>query len=98
MMMMIGAALAVGALLIGWGSRRSDFVSRLFDVVAAVALFIFYVAAADAVIETIAHETVFMTEVHRVFENTIFLASGAYLGPYTLARIAMLPAYLFGRK
>ncbi|OMF35918.1 hypothetical protein BK133_09490 [Paenibacillus sp. FSL H8-0548] len=98
MMIMIGAALIVGAFLIGWISKMSDLISRIFDVVAAAAVFVFYVTAADAVMETLANDTVFMTEVHKVLENAGFLASGAYLGPYILARIAMLPAYLFGRK
>jgi uncharacterized membrane protein YjjB (DUF3815 family) len=98
MMIWIGTSLLLGAFIIGWISRMNDLISRMFDAIAVVAVFVLYVTAADAVIETIAHDTVFMTEVHQVLENASFLASGAYLGPYTLARIAMLPAYLFGRK
>lgn len=98
MMIMIGAALAFGAALIGLISRMSGMASRIFDGIAAAAAFLFFVTAADAVVGTLANNTVLMTEVHRVFENPVFLTSGAYLGPYTLGRIAMLPASLFYRK
>lgn len=97
-MIMIGAALAVGAVLIGLISRMSGMASRIFDGMAVAAAFLFFVIAADAVVETLVNDTVFMTEVHRVFENPAFLASGAYLGPYTLGRIAMLPVSLFSQQ
>jgi hypothetical protein len=97
-MMMIGAALAIGAALIAGVSRMSGAASRILDGIAVVAAFLFFVIAADAVMETLARNTVFMTEVHRVLENPAFLASGAYLGPYAIGRIAMLPAYLFSRR
>lgn len=98
MMIWMGAALAAGTGLLVWISRLSGMASRIFDGIAVVAAFLFFVTAADAVAETLLHDTVFMTEVHRVLANPVFLASGAYLGPYALARIAMLPAYLFGPK
>ena len=97
-MITIGAALAVGAVLIAWISRISGTASRIFDGAAVVAAFLFFVVAADAVMQTLADGTVFMTEVHRVLENPFFLASGAFLGPYTIGRIAMLPSSLFSRK
>lgn len=98
MMIMIGAALAVGTVLIVWISHMSRLASRIFDGIAVAAVFLFFVTAADAVAETLVHDTVFMTEVHRVLKNPVFLISGAYLGPYALARIAMLPVYMPNSK
>jgi len=98
MMILIGAALAVGAVLIGGLSRMSTLVSRILDWLAVAAIFLFFVTAADAIAQTLMDNTVFMTEVHRVLENMVFLISGAYLGPYTLARIALQPAAKFNRK
>lgn len=87
-MIIIGIALAAGAAIIGWGSRASKGASLIFDGLAVIALFLFFVIAAAAVMGTIADDTVFMTEVHKVLINPLFLASGAYLGPYTIAKIA----------
>ncbi|MEV5025954.1 hypothetical protein MRBLPE1_001468 [Paenibacillus sp. LPE1-1-1.1] len=98
MMVMIGAALAAGTVFIAWISKWSRSACRIFDGLAVAAAFLFFVTAADAVAGTLVHDTVFMTEVHRVFKNPVFLLSGAYLGPYALARIAMLPGHLFGSK
>ncbi|WP_138752479.1 hypothetical protein [Paenibacillus sinopodophylli] len=98
MIILIGAALVVGTVLVVWMSRISEVASRVLDGAAALAVFLFFVTAADAVAETLLHDTIFMTEVHRVLANPIFLASGAYLGPYLLARIAALPVYFKYRK
>jgi len=98
MMILIGAALAVGAVLIGWLSRMSATVSRVLDGLAVTAIFLFFVTAADAIAQTLMDDTVFMTEVHRVLKNMVFLISGAYLGPYALARIALQPFALLSRK
>jgi len=98
MIILIGAALAVGAVLIGWLSRMSVTVSRILDGLAVAAIFLFFVTAADAIAQTLIDDTVFMTEVHRVLKNMVFLISGAYLGPYTLARIALLPAAIYSKK
>lgn len=97
-MLMIGIALALGTVLVSWVSFVSGMASRLFDVVAVVAAFMFFVIAADAIRETIVHDTVFMTEVHEVLVNPFFLGAGAYLGPYAIGRLVMLPASLFVRK
>ncbi|NIK76060.1 hypothetical protein FHS15_001167 [Paenibacillus castaneae] len=97
-MIMIGAVLAIGAAIIGWASYASKMASRLFNAAAVVALFLLFVILAEAVMKTITHDTVFMTEVHRILLNPVFLASGSYLGPYTLGRIAMLPASRFARE
>lgn len=93
MMITIGFALAVAAAVIWWGSKTSRTASRIFDGIAWISFFVFFVIAASAVIETIADGTVFMTEVHHVFLNPLLLASGAYLGPYTLSRVAMLSTH-----
>ncbi|MGO4181622.1 hypothetical protein AB4Z45_10135 [Paenibacillus sp. MCAF9] len=98
MMILIGAALAVGAVLMGWLSRMSATVSRVLDGLAVTAIFLFFVTAADAITQTLMDDTVFMTEVHRVLENFVFLISGAYLGPYALARIALQSSAMHRRN
>lgn len=98
MMLMIGAALAVGAVIVAWSSRVNKIAKQVFDGIAVIALFVFFVIAATGVMETLVHDTVFMTEVHHVLLNPFFLASGAYLGPYAVGRAALVPASTFLRK
>ncbi|WP_337099626.1 transposase [Paenibacillus sp. YIM B09110] len=88
MMLLSGIGLAAGALLLGWISGRSAGLRRLCDGLAVIAFFLFFVIASAAVATTITRDTVFMTEVHRVLINPVFLASGAYIGPYTLWKLA----------
>lgn len=72
MMILIGAALAVGAILMGWLSRMSASVNRVLDGLAVTAIFLFFVTAAAAIAQTLMDDTVFMTEVHRVLKNIVF--------------------------
>ncbi|WJH32452.1 transposase [Paenibacillus aurantius] len=59
----------------------------LSDALAWVAAVVFGIIAAQAVYEIRRDGTVFMTNVHKVFENELFLLAGAYLGLYGIARI-----------
>ncbi|WP_424768056.1 hypothetical protein [Paenibacillus sp. sgz302251] len=89
MIMLIGSGLAVFSVIIGWSSRVSAMAGRIFDSLAAAALFVGFIIAAAAVAESVIHDTVFMTEVHRVLLNPFFLISGAYLGPYVVGKTAI---------
>lgn len=88
-MLLLGAGLAAGAAAVVWVSRRYRSAGRVLDGIAAAAAFLFFVLSATAVRDTIVHGTVFMTEVHRIFLHPVFLASGAYLGPYFLGHMVM---------
>jgi ABC-type Co2+ transport system permease subunit len=89
-MWIIGIALAAGAAVVAVLIRYSEIAGKVLDGVAAAAFFVFALVAADVVRGTLVHDTVFMTEVHRVLLNPWFLASGMYLGPYALARLTLL--------
>ncbi|AZN42803.1 transposase [Paenibacillus albus] len=80
---LVGALL--GAVLLIWLRGKSDGVRMLLDGLAVLAYMGFFVVAASSVARTIWDDTVFMTQVHEVLQSPIFLASGAYLGPYGLA-------------
>ncbi|MCA0755355.1 hypothetical protein KP806_09855 [Paenibacillus sp. N4] len=88
-MLLLGAGLAAGAAVVVWFSRRYRSAGRFLDGIAAAAAFLFFVLSAAAVRDTIVHGTVFMTEVHRIFLHPVFLASGAYLGPYVLGQMVL---------
>lgn len=61
-----------------------------FNVVSVLSAFIFGDIAALAVYEIIKDNTVFMTNIHAVFLNPLFLITGAYLGVYILYRLMLV--------
>ncbi|NEW04416.1 transposase [Paenibacillus sp. SYP-B3998] len=50
--------------------------------VAVVCAYVFGMISVVAIYRIIHDETVFMTNIHAVFQNNLFLLSGAYLGSY----------------
>lgn len=87
----MGFFLSVGVVvlpvLVLWMERRWSNFSILADGLAALAAFIFGMIITVAVYQIRRDETVFMTNIHQVFENELFLLSGAFLGVYGIARI-----------
>jgi len=61
-----------------------------FNVASLVAALIFGNITAFSVYKIISDHTVFMTKIHAVFLNPLFLASGAYLGVFFLYRLSLL--------
>ncbi|MEK8128428.1 hypothetical protein WMW72_10980 [Paenibacillus filicis] len=58
--------------------------TMVFDLAALAALYAFGWIATGAIYKILRDDMVMMTEVHRVFYNSLFLASGAYLGVYAV--------------
>lgn len=54
----------------------------LFHVLAVGCAYTFGIISALSVYEILRDETVFMTNIHAIFKNELFLLSGAYLGSY----------------
>ncbi len=61
-----------------------------FNVVAIGSAIIFGDIAALAIYEIIKDNTVFMTHIHAIFLNPMFLITGAYLGIYFLYKLMFL--------
>lgn len=87
MMIAAGIGLAAAALLLAWLSSISKGWGRWIDGLAVLFFFLMFVIVSAAVVKTLLRGTVFMTEVHGVLYNPIFLAGGAYIGPYTLSAL-----------
>jgi hypothetical protein len=87
MSMLILLSVIVFPLLMLGLVRTSSLCRRLFDGFAVLSAFVFGIIAAIAVYEILRDDTVFMTHIHGVFNNTWFLASGAYLGNYGLYKL-----------
>lgn len=84
---LIGIGLAAGTMLLVWGWSRSPRARMILDIAGIAAFFLFFVLTARAVIRTLADGTVFMTHVHEILLQPLFLICGAYLGPYVLTKI-----------
>ncbi|OAB32838.1 transposase [Paenibacillus glacialis] len=61
-----------------------------FNVASVLCAFIFGDIAALAIYEIIKDNTVFMTNIHAIFLNPLFLITGAYLGVYFLYRLMLV--------
>lgn len=61
---------------------------RLFyNIIAIICTLIFGNIASLAILEVIRNNTVFMTTIHAIFLNFLFLITGAYLGVYLLYQL-----------
>ena len=82
----IAAGLAISSMLLTLGSLWRP-VRLVVDALGLAAAFVFFVIVAVAVMKTIGDDTVFMTQVHEILLEPLFLICGAWLGPYTMMRL-----------
>ncbi|AUS86551.1 transposase [Lysinibacillus capsici] len=68
-----------------WASFR-----LLFNILGVLAAILFSTIAATAITNIILEDVVFMTTIHAVFLNPVFLITGAYLGLYLIYRFIMM--------
>jgi len=83
----IGISLAIAAVVLIGCFVRWTTVRRLADGLASFALICAGAAVSGTILRVIQHDTVYMTEVHRVLLNPAFLLGGGYLLLYTTARL-----------
>lgn len=62
----------------------------LFNILGVIAAILFSTIAATAITNIILEDAVFMTTIHAVFLNSIFLITGAYLGLYLIYRLIIM--------
>lgn len=61
----------------------------LFNLAALISALVFGNISSFAIYEIIKDNTVFMTSIHGIFLNPLFLLTGAYLGIYFIYRIVI---------
>lgn len=61
----------------------------LFNIVAILSALVFGNISSVAIYEIIKDDTVFMTNIHGIFLNPLFLLTGAYLGIYFIYKIML---------
>ncbi|AHN22131.1 transposase [Lysinibacillus sphaericus] len=69
---------------------KSDRARLLWNVLAVLALIIFGSIASTSIYQIIKDGAVFMTTIHAVFLNPLFLVVGAYLGVFMIYRLMLL--------
>lgn len=62
----------------------------LFNILGVIAAILFSTIAATAITNIILEDAVFMTTIHAVFLNPVFLITGAYLGLYLIYRLIIM--------
>ncbi|MFJ5788935.1 transposase [Lysinibacillus sp. NPDC093197] len=70
--------------------KKSKIVRLLFNVLAVFAMLVFGGIASTSIYQIIVDNAVFMTTIHAIFLNPLFLVSGAYIGVYIIYRLMLL--------
>ncbi|MNI68584.1 hypothetical protein D3C73_1242880 [compost metagenome] len=86
LIMLSGIGIPLFMLVSAW---LVDKLTVLYDGIAVACTYVFGVITALAIYKIIRDDTVFMTNIHDVFNNWIFLMVGAYLGNYLLFRLVL---------
>ncbi|RKQ29356.1 transposase [Oceanobacillus halophilus] len=98
--LLIISSLVLPLLMVAF-QRKWRIIHLFFTLLALVSTLIFGNIAALEIYEIIRNKTVFMTTIHGLFLNPLFLATGSYLGIY-LIYVLLLNVWLnrmeFGKK
>ncbi|ATP39918.1 transposase [Solibacillus sp. R5-41] len=70
--------------------QKSNQFKMLFNIVATISIIIFGSLASMSIYQVIIDDAVFMTTIHGLFLNPVFLVTGAYLGTFVIYRLMML--------
>lgn len=62
----------------------------VFNILAVIFVIIFGSIASTSIYQIIIDDAVFMTKIHALFLNELFLISGAYIGVFTIYRLMIL--------
>jgi hypothetical protein len=86
---MLVATIGIPSLMVYLQQKWAIF-RLLFNILGVIAAILFSTIAATAITNIILEDAVFMTTIHAVFLNPIFLITGAYLGLYLIYRLIMM--------
>lgn len=86
---MLVATIGIPSLMVYLQQKWAIF-RLLFNILGVIAAILFSTIAATAITNIILEDAVFMTTIHAVFLNPVFLITGAYLGLYLIYRLIMM--------
>ncbi len=87
--LIIASTIAVPTLML-YLQYLSDRFRLFFNVVAIISSIIFGCIAATSIYQIIVDDAVFMTTIHAIFLNPLFLVVGSYLGMFIIYRLLLL--------
>lgn len=70
--------------------HKSENFTLIFNVVAVVSLLVFGSIASTSIYQVIVDGAVFMTTIHALFLNPVFMVTAAYVGVFLLYRLMFL--------
>ncbi|MFJ5765532.1 transposase [Lysinibacillus sp. NPDC093210] len=70
--------------------KKSNIVRLLFNILAVLTMLLFGGIASTSIYQIIVDNAVFMTTIHAIFLNPLFLVSGAYIGVFIIYRLMLL--------
>lgn len=83
---MLAATIGIPSLMVYLQHKWASF-RLLFNILGDIAAILFSTIAATSITNIILEDAVFMTMIHAVFLNPVFLITGAYLGLYLIYRL-----------
>lgn len=87
LLIVIGSIFLPVALL--YLNYKFKYAHLVFSVIAVVSALIFGNIAALSIYNVIANDTLFMTTIHSIFLNPLFILTGAYLGVYIVYMLVL---------
>lgn len=70
--------------------HKYDLFKTIFNIASIISIIIFGSLASTSIYQIIIDDEVFMTTIHGLFLNPIFLVTGAYLGTFIIFRLMLL--------
>ncbi|MFJ6210576.1 transposase [Lysinibacillus sp. NPDC092081] len=70
--------------------HKNDKFKMIFNIAAVISTIIFGSIASTKIYQIIVDDAVFMTTIHAIFLNPVFLVTGAYLGVFIIFRLMIL--------
>jgi hypothetical protein len=70
--------------------KKSNIVRLSFNILAVLTMLLFGGIASTSIYQIIMDNAVFMTTIHAIFLNPLFLVSGAYIGVFIIYRLMLL--------
>lgn len=77
--------------------QKSDKMHLVFNALGVVSAILFGYIAATSIAQIIREDVVFMTTIHAVFLNPIFLMSGAYLGLFFIQYMIAITIHFWAK-
>ena len=71
-------------------SMKSEKIQMIFNIVAVISVIIFGSITSTSIYQILIDDEVFMTTIHAIFLNPLFLLTGGYLGVFVICRLMML--------